>query len=284
MNVLITGANGQLGYDVIKRLSDLGIEHQGIDIQDCDITDRKQTMTVINSRRPDCVVHCAAYTAVDKAETDRSVCHAVNVEGTRNVALACKASGAIMIYISTDYVFNGKGTDPFMIHDPKAPLNVYGKSKLEGELAVQELLEKYFIVRTSWVFGLNGPNFVKTMLRLGKEKERVDVVRDQIGSPTYSADLAVLLCDMMQTKRYGIYHATNEGYCSWFDFAESIMKRAGLKCLVSPVLSADYPTAAKRPMNSRLSKRSLSDAGFALLPAWEDALKRYLAELEAAAR
>ena len=280
MKVLITGANGQLGFDVSKRLTSLGIVHKGIDIADCDLTNREQTIAVLTAYAPDCVVHCAAYTAVDKAESNREVCFAVNVEGTRNVALACKRLEAKMIYISTDYVFPGEGDMPYEVDDAKGPLSVYGETKYQGELAVQELIDQYYIVRISWAFGLNGNNFVKTMLRLGKEKSEVNVVCDQIGSPTYTEDLAALLCDMLQTEKYGVYHATNEGYCSWYEFAKRIMELAQLPCKVYPVTSAGYPVAAKRPLNSRLSKRALIEAGFMPLPAWQDALERFIQKSE----
>ena len=281
MKVLVTGAKGQLGCDILRRLDALGIENKGIDIQDCDLTDEAQTIAFLLAYQPDCVVHCAAYTAVEKAESNAELCRRVNVDGTRNVANACKRLGAAIVYISTDYVFSGDGEQGYDVDAPKAPLSVYGKTKYEGELAVGELVEKHFIVRTSWVFGLNGGNFVKTMLRLGSEKDRLSVVNDQIGSPTYTVDLARLLCDMVQTERYGVYHATNEGFCSWYDFAREIMKLAGLPCQVAPVSTAEYNAGVRRPLNSRLSKRSLAEGGFGLLPAWEDALKRYLEELKA---
>jgi len=279
MKVLITGAKGQLGYDMEKRLALLGMDHKGIDIDDCDLTDEKQTLDTILTYRPGCIVHCAAYTAVDKAEKVPEQCYRVNVEATRNVALACLRLSAKMIYISTDYVFSGDGEEPIEVNAPKEPLGVYGKTKLQGELAVQELVRDFFIVRTSWVFGVNGHNFVTTMLRLGKEKERITVVNDQIGSPTYAEDLAALLCELLRTEKYGVYHATNEGFCSWFDFAQSCMRLAGLQCEVFPVTTKAYGAKAKRPLNSRLSKRSLLEAGFSLLPAWQDALERYMALL-----
>lgn len=281
MKVLVTGAKGQLGYDILRRLDALGIQNKGIDLQDCDLTDEAQTLEVITAYQPDCVVHCAAYTAVEKAESNAEDCRRVNVDGTRNVAHACKRLGAAMAYLSTDYVFPGDGERAYEVDSPKAPLSVYGKTKYEGELEVGELVEKHFIVRTSWVFGLNGGNFVKTMLHLGSEKDRLSVVSDQIGSPTYTVDLARLLCDMVQTERYGVYHATNEGFCSWYDFAKAIMELAELPCRVEPVSTAEYNAGVRRPLNSRLSKRSLTDSGFGLLPAWEDALKRYLEELKA---
>ena len=280
MRVLVTGVKGQLGYDVCKRLDALQIENRGVDIEDFDLTRREQVDVYLDEYRPNVVVHCAAYTAVDAAESNEALCMAINAEGTRNVACACERLHAKIVYPSTDYVFDGSGTTPFETDSRTAPQNVYGRSKLTGELAIAELTERYFIVRISWVFGVNGKNFVKTMLRLGAEKESVSVVSDQVGSPTYTEDLAVLLCDMLQTERYGVYHATNEGVCSWSEFAQSIMQIAQLPCRIAPVSSTDYPTAAKRPLNSRMSKRSLDEAGFSRLPNWEDALERYLNELQ----
>ena len=280
MRVLVTGVKGQLGYDVCKRLDALQIENRGVDIEDIDLTRREQVDVYLDENRPNVVVHCAAYTAVDAAESNEALCMAINAEGTRNVACACERLHAKIVYPSTDYVFDGSGTTPFETDSRTAPQNVYGRSKLTGELAIAELTERYFIVRISWVFGVNGKNFVKTMLRLGAEKESVSVVSDQVGSPTYTEDLAVLLCDMLQTERYGVYHATNEGVCSWSEFAQSIMQIAQLPCRIAPVSSTDYPTAAKRPLNSRMSKRSLDEAGFSRLPNWEDALERYLNELQ----
>jgi len=282
MKVLVTGVKGQLGYDMIRRLNERGIECRGVDLEDFDLTDRDAVMKAITDYAPGAVVHCAAYTAVDKAEEMQDVCRAVNVGGTRNVALACRAIGAKMVYLSTDYVFEGKGTEPFEPDSPKKPINFYGLTKLLGENEVSGLLNKYFIVRISWVFGLNGKNFVKTMLRLGKEKESVNVVNDQIGSPTYTYDLAALLCDMLESEKYGVYHATNEGFCAWSDFAAAIMKESGLPCRVNPIPSSEYPSKTARPENSRMSKQKLLDAGFALLPTWQDALHRYVQELRQA--
>ena len=279
MLVLVTGVNGQLGFDVIRRLAELKIPYQGVDIQDFDLTDREATEKYITDCHPDAVVHCAAYTAVDKAEDNREVCRNVNAEGTRNVALACQKIDAKMIYISTDYVFDGRGTSFFQPDDRKDPINFYGLTKSEGEDRVKELLTKYFIVRISWVFGINGANFVKTMLRLAENHDALNVVNDQIGSPTYTRDLAVLLCDMLQTEKYGVYHATNEGVCSWADFAQEIMRLSGAQTVIHPIPSSEYPSRAKRPANSRMSKNKLDENGFARLPGWHDALKRYLTEL-----
>ncbi len=277
MKILVTGAKGQLGYDVCRRLSALGIEHLGVDIADFDLTDAGQVREAIASYAPGAVIHCAAYTAVDKAESEPERCRLVNVEGTRNLAQACAVISAKMMLISTDYVFDGAGEQPFETDAARQPQNVYGRTKLDSELVVQEVLAEHFIVRTAWVFGANGGNFVRTMLRLGAEREEIAVVADQVGSPTYTEDLAVLLCEIVRSDRYGIYHATNEGYCSWFEFATEIMRRAGLSCRVLPVASEQYLTPAKRPRNSRLSKRSLDEAGFARLPDWQDALQRFLA-------
>jgi dTDP-4-dehydrorhamnose reductase len=216
---------------------------------------------------------------VDRAESEPELCRRINVDATRTIAEVCRAMDAAMVYISTDYVFGGDGDAPFETDAPRGPKSVYGLTKSQGEDAVTETLEKYFVVRTSWVFGVNGKNFVRTMLRLGSEKERLNVVSDQIGSPTFTDDLARLLCDMVKTDRYGVYHATNEGLCSWAVFAAAIMKKVGLPCGINPIPTSEYPAAAARPLNSRLSKKSLDDAGFSRLPHWEDALDRFLAQV-----
>jgi dTDP-4-dehydrorhamnose reductase len=279
MKILVTGANGQLGYDVLKELALRHIDCIGVDMADFDISDFEQTSAFVLKYAPDAVIHCAAYTAVDKAEDEPDICNAVNVVGSENIARACNALDAKVVYVSTDYVFSGDGSEPFEPDAPKAPLNVYGKSKLNGELAILEKCKKSFIVRTSWVFGINGNNFVKTMLRLGAEKESINVVCDQVGSPTYTRDLAVLLCDMVLTEQYGVYHATNENYCSWSDFAVKIIELAGLKAHINPITTQEYKSKALRPLNSRLSKESLDSAGFNRLPSWDNALQRYLAQL-----
>jgi dTDP-4-dehydrorhamnose reductase len=279
LKILVTGANGQLGYDAMKVLKARKIECMGVDINDFDITDEEVAFEYIVGYHPNAVIHCSAYTAVDKAEENEKLCRAVNADGTRNIAKACKKIDTKMVYISTDYVFPGTGEDAYEVDDPKGPLNVYGRTKLEGEEAVRELVNKHFIVRISWVFGKNGNNFVKTMLRLGREHNEINVVSDQIGSPTYTADLAPLLCDMVVTEKYGTYHATNEGYCSWAEFAQEIFKQAGYDTKVNFIPTSVYPTQAKRPFNSRLSKKSLDDAGFFRLPDWRDALRRYLKEI-----
>jgi len=279
MKVLVTGVNGQLGFDIVKVLESRGILCKGVDIADFDLTDETAVSAYIRTYEPTAVIHCAAYTAVDKSEENKEACYAVNVTGTENVARACKEVHAGMTYISTDYVFDGEGDQPFEINARKAPKGHYGYTKSLGEDKVTEYLSEYFIVRTAWVFGINGGNFVKTMIRLGKEREEITVVADQVGSPTYTPDLAGFICDLIVTDKYGIYHATNEGYCSWYDFAVAIMKEAGLSTRVIPVTSEQYPTKAVRPKNSRLSKASLDEAGFERLPAWQDALKRYVKEL-----
>ncbi len=282
MRVLVTGYNGQLGFDIIKRLEQLGIDCRGVDIQDFDLTKEADVANYIRDYAPDTVVHCAAFTAVDKAEEAKDLCYAVNVTGTENVAKACREVGARLMYFSTDYVFDGEGDQPFEIDSPRGAKGYYGLTKGLGEDKVIEYVDRHFIVRISWVFGINGHNFIKTMLKLGQEKTDLTVVADQVGSPTYTADLSVLLCDMLQTEKYGIYHASNEGYCSWYEFASAIMQEAGLACKVHPVTSDQYPTKAVRPKNSRLSKASLDKAGFQRLPTWQDALKRYLQELSEA--
>lgn len=277
--ILVTGVNGQLGFDVVKELNRRNIKCLGIDRAELDITDNYAVTEYISKLKPECVIHCAAYTAVDRAEDEEVICSKVNVCGTENIAKACKNIDAKMIYISTDYVFDGQGDVPFEIDGNIKPLSVYGKTKYEGELKVKETLDKYFIVRISWVFGLNGNNFIKTMLNLGKEKESLNVVYDQIGSPTYTFDLAPLLCDMVVSEKYGVYHATNEGFCSWSEFATEIMKKANLGCKINPIPTSEYPTKAVRPFNSRLSKKSLVDGGFKLLSNWDDALDRFLIEI-----
>lgn len=301
MKFFVTGVGGQLGHDVMNELLKRGHEGMGSDIQgeysgiqdnssvvkapyiSLDITDKVAVEKTILDINPDAVIHCAAWTAVDMAEDDDKIekVRAINAGGTKNIAEACKKIGCKMTYISTDYVFDGKGTEPWK-PDCKEykPLNIYGQTKLEGELAVSELLEKYFIVRIAWVFGLNGNNFVKTMLNAGKNRDIVRVVNDQIGTPTYTYDLARLLVDMNKTEKYGYYHATNEGgYISWYDFAKEIYHQVGYATEVIPITTSEYGLSkAKRPFNSRLDKSKLTDAGFEKLPTWQDALGRYLKE------
>ena len=281
MKVLVTGVKGQLGHDVMDELALRGIEGFGVDVEEMDITDRTACETVISQEKPDAVIHCAAYTAVDAAEDNLELCRKINAEGTRNIARVCKAMDIKMMYISTDYVFNGGGERPWEPDDHREPLNVYGLTKYEGEIAVEQNVQKYFIVRIAWVFGVNGKNFIKTMLRLGKEKGAVSVVNDQIGSPTYTYDLARLLVDMIQTDKYGRYHATNEGLCSWYEFACEIFRQAGMdEVKVTPVDSDGFPAKAKRPSNSRMSKEKLTENGFERLPSWQNALERYLKVLK----
>ena len=279
MKVLVTGANGQLGFDVVKRLQLENMECQGIDREDMDITNDTEVKSFVENYSPDVVVHCAAYTAVDKAEEEKELCYRVNVLGTRYIAEACKEIDSKMVYISTDYVFDGELDRPYEVDDKPNPINYYGQTKYEGELEVQSILEKYFIVRISWVFGAHGNNFVKTMLKLGKERDEISVVSDQIGSPTYTVDVAELLTDMIKTDRYGIYHATNEGYCSWYELAKEIFNVAGMDVKVNPILALDFKTIARRPNNSRLSKESLSDAGLKLLPFWRNSISDFVTSL-----
>lgn len=299
MKFIVTGVNGQLGFDVCRELKKRNYDVLGADVTECfsgiadgydsaysqiDITDPDAVNSVINEFLPDAVIHCAAWTAVDMAEDDDKVhlVRRVNVDGTSNIAKACKAVNCAMIYISTDYVFNGNGTEPWK-PDCKdyRPLNVYGQSKLDGEIAVSEILNKYFIVRTGWVFGVNGNNFVKTMIKAGEKNDIVRVVNDQIGTPTYSSDLARLLADMIETDKYGYYHATNEGgFISWYDFCCEIYKQYGLNTTVIPVSTEEYGlNKANRPHNGRLDKSKLASMGFKPLPVWQDALGRYLLEM-----
>lgn len=277
--VIVTGVMGQLGYDVVKELNRRNIACKGIDIEDLDITDRDAVFEFMRAEKPEAVIHCAAWTAVDKAEDEVEKCTAVNVGGTENIALACRETGAEMMYFSTDYVFPGTGEAEYETNDEKGPRSVYGRTKLDGEYKVAENVDKHYIIRISWVFGINGANFIKTMLRLSETQAELNVVCDQTGSPTYTADLAPLVCDMILSGKYGVYHATNEGYCSWADFARAIFQKAGKNVVVHPVPSSEYPARAERPLNSRLSKKSLDEAGFSRLPPWENALDRYLLEL-----
>lgn len=280
MRILVTGVKGQLGYDVVNELEKRGYTAIGVDIEEMDITDAGSVEQVIGGADVEAVIHCAAYTAVDAAEDNVELCRKVNAEGTEHIAKVCKALDLKMVYISTDYVFDGQGTRPWQPDDERDPLNVYGQTKYEGELAVEQNLEKYFIVRIAWVFGVNGKNFIKTMLNLGKTRDSLTVVDDQIGSPTYTYDLARLLVDMVETEKYGRYHATNEGMCSWYEFACEIFKQADMEVSVTPVSSDEFPAKAKRPSNSRMSKDKLEEKGFERLPAWQDALKRYLEIIE----
>ena len=284
MKILVTGVKGQLGYDVVNECQKRGYDAIGVDVEEMDITNPEAVDRVIAEANPDTVIHCAAWTAVDAAEEPENVAkvRAVNADGTQNIANVCKKVNCKLLYISTDYVFDGQGSEPWL-PDQKdyRPLNVYGQTKLEGELAVANTVEKYFIVRIAWVFGVNGKNFIKTMLNVGKTHDTIRVVNDQIGTPTYTYDLARLLVDMAESEKYGYYHATNEGgYISWYDFACEIFRQAGYPKKVIPVTTAEYGLSkAKRPFNSRLDKHKLVENGFTPLPDWKDALKRYLKEI-----
>ena len=281
MKVFVTGVKGQLGYDVMNELASRGIEGFGVDIEEMDITDAEAVDRVITESGATHVIHCAAWTAVDAAEDHEDACRRVNADGTRNIAAVCRKLDLPMLYLSTDYVFDGQGTRPWEPDDPVVkPLNVYGQTKYEGEKAITDNLTKFFIVRIAWVFGVNGKNFIKTMLKLGETHDTLTVVSDQIGTPTYTYDLAKLLVDMIGTEEYGFYHATNEGgYISWADFAEEIFAQAGMKVTVKPVTTAEYGAKAVRPFNSRLEKKKLTEHGFRRLPDWKDALSRYLKEI-----
>lgn len=276
MRILVTGVNGQLGHDVMNELAKRGHTGIGVDVEEMDITDAKKVDEVIRASEVEAVIHCAAYTAVDAAEDQVELCRKINAEGTENIAKVCKELDIKMMYISTDYVFDGEGTRPWEPDDERHPLNVYGLTKYEGELAVEKYLDKFFTIRIAWVFGVNGKNFIKTMLKLSETHDELNVVDDQIGSPTYTYDLAILLVDMIETEKYGRYHATNEGLCSWYEFACEIFRQAGRDVKVNPVSSDEFPTKAKRPHNSRMDKSKLTENGFTPLPAWQDALKRYL--------
>ena len=285
MKILVTGVKGQLGYDCVRELNERGYTNvRGIDIDDLDLTKEDDVKKYINEYKPDVVMHNAAWTAVDKAEEMPDKVYEVNALAPKYIAEACKSVGAKMVYISTDYVFNGLGDKPFNVNDPKEGLSVYGKTKSQGEDFVTSTINNFFIIRISWVFGKNGNNFVKTMLKLANMgKTELNVVSDQIGSVTYTYDLSKLLCDMIETDKYGIYHATNEGYISWAEFAEEIFRQANKNVKVNYVTTEEYlklvPQQAKRPLNSRMSKDSLDKAGFKRLPDWKDALNRYLKEL-----
>lgn len=277
MKVLVTGINGQLGHDVMGELKKRGHEAVGVDIEEMDITDAECVKRVMTQTAPEAVIHCSAYTAVDRAEEEVELCRQVNAEGTKNVAEVCAGLDCKLLYLSTDYIFSGEGERPWEPGDEPDPLNIYGLTKFEGEQEIKSRMDKYFILRISWVFGVNGNNFIKTMLRLGRENGAVRVVDDQIGSPTYTFDLAVLLVDMIETEKYGEYHASNEGTCSWYEFAKEIFAAAGMNEVeVTPVSSEEFPAKAKRPKNSRMSKEKLVKNGFNKLPSWQDAVKRYV--------
>ena len=277
MRILVTGAQGQLGSDIIAELDKRKIEYIATDINMLDITDKNSVDNFFDNNGPTHVIHCAAYTAVDKAEEDENICRKVNVDGTANLVEASRRLNLPLMYFSTDYIFGGEGDAPYKIDDPANPLGVYAKTKYEGELKVVTL-DKFFIIRISWVFGKNGNNFINTMMRLSEERDELKVVNDQIGSPTYTKDLSVLVCDMIQTDKYGIYHASNEGFVSWYDFAKKIFELTGKTTKVLPVSTEEYNAKAHRPKNSRLDKSKLVEMGFNPLPTWQDALQRYLKE------
>lgn len=279
MKVLVTGYTGQLGFDVIRELKARNIECIGTTRNEFSLTDTEKMQAFVKACKPDAVIHCAAYMNVNEAEDNKDLCMLVNYSSTKELAKICKEIDAKMIYISTDYVFAGSGEGFYEINNDKEPQNVYGKSKLKGELAIQKILDKYFIIRTSWLFGINGNNFIKYVLSEQKKGNKLRIVNDQIGSPTYTVDLAKLLCDMALSDKYGIYHATNEGICSWYDFACEIFKQSGIKINIEPVPSTAFPTKATRPYNSRMSKKCLDEAGFNRLPTWQNALTKYLKEI-----
>ena len=276
MKILVTGVKGQLGYDVVKALESRGYQPVGVDREEMDLMNNNMIQNFIMNLKPEAIIHCAAYTAVDQAEEEVEICYQINAEAVKVMAECAKTLDIPMIYISTDYVFDGTKASEYVETDIPNPINVYGASKLKGEQYVQQLLEKFYIVRISWVFGINGNNFIKTMQRLGNEHDELNIIHDQVGSPTYTAHLAPLLVDMIETDQYGIYHATNEGYCSWYEFADEIFKQSQLDVMLHPITTDQYKTKAKRPLNSKMSKQKLSDYGFHRLPTWQEALKNYL--------
>jgi dTDP-4-dehydrorhamnose reductase/dTDP-4-dehydrorhamnose 3,5-epimerase len=280
LKFLVTGVNGQLGYDVVGKLKELDVDVIKAGRNEFDLTKKDETYEFILKEKPDVIIHCAAYTAVDKAEDEKDICYAVNVGGTRNIAEVAKQLDAKFVYISTDYVFDGIGDEPYDENKETNPINHYGYTKEIGEKIVRNFLDKYFIVRTSWVYGINGDNFVKTMLKLAETKDEINVVSDQVGSPTYTKDLAKFIIDLVQTDNYGTYHGINEGYCSWYEFAEAIFEKTGIEIKVNPITSDNYPTKAKRPRNSRLSIENTNKASIEKLPHWEDALSRFLREIK----
>lgn len=279
MKILVTGYTGQLGNDVVHEGLHRGLNMVGIGSKDLDITNKEDVSQYIREIKPDTIIHCAAFTAVDQAEDDKDTSKHVNVDGTKNLVEVAKEINSVFMYISTDYVFSGEGESPFKESDEPNPIGQYGRTKFQGEEVVKQLLDNWFIVRISWVFGINGNNFVKTMLRLAETRNELNVVGDQFGSPTYTSDLAKLLIDMIKTDKYGIYHASNEGFCSWADFAQEIFRKANIKVKVNSISTDEYPTRAIRPKNSRMSKQKLIDNGFNPLPTWQDAVERYLKEL-----
>ena len=281
MKIFVTGVNGQLGYEIVKELNNKGYNDiLGVDKDDVDITDENKVKEVIRNYKPDVIFHCAAFTAVDNAEDNKEVCYDINVNGTKYISEVAKEIDAKMFYISTDYVFDGTKEGLYEIYDEISPKSVYGETKYQGEEVVRKNNLKHFVVRISWVFGINGNNFVKTMLRLAETRDELTVVADQFGSPTYTVDLAKLLVTMMETEKYGTYHVNNEGYCNWAEFAEYIFKVNDKKVNVKHITSEEYPQKAYRPRNSKLSKKSLDENGFNRLPSWQDAVERYSKELK----
>lgn len=278
LKFMVTGVNGQLGYDVVMKLKDMKLDVIAPSRDEFDLTDKKQVKQYILREKPDVIIHCAAYTAVDKAEDEKNLCYSVNVEGTRFIAEAAKLIKANLVYVSTDYVFDGLGQEPHSENEITKPINYYGYTKEQGELIIRELLDNYFIVRTSWVYGSNGNNFVKTMLKLSETRNEISVVSDQVGAPTYSKDLAEFIVNLVKTNKYGIYHGVNEGYCSWYEFAITIFQKTDREIKVNPILTQEYLTKAKRPLNSKLSKENTERAGLMRLPKWNDALQRFLEE------
>lgn len=280
LKFMVTGVNGQLGHDVMMQLKEMDFDVIAPSRDEFDLTNKEQVKTYIIREKPDVIIHCAAYTAVDKAEDEKDLCYLVNVEGTRAIAEADSEINARLVYVSTDYVFDGLGQEPHSEDKETNPINYYGYTKEQGEKIVRELIDRHFIVRTSWVYGINGNNFVKTMLKLAESRNEINVVSDQIGAPTYTKDLAQFIINLIQTKKYGTYHGVNEGYCSWHEFAKSIFAKTGIEMKVNPISTEDYPTKAKRPLNSRLSKKNTTKAVLDRMPHWEDAITRFIKELK----
>lgn len=280
LKFMITGVNGQLGHDVMMKLKEMDFDVIAPRRDEFDLTNKDQVKKFIIKEKPDVIIHCAAYTAVDKAEDEKDLCYSVNVEGTRAVAQSAKEINAKVVYVSTDYIFDGLSQEPHSEDKLTNPVNYYGYTKEKGEQIVRGLLHRHFIVRTSWVYGQNGKNFVKTMLKLAESRNEINVVSDQIGAPTYSKDLAEFIVNLVQTREYGTYHGVNEGYCSWYEFAKSIFEEYGINMIVNPISTEDYTTRAKRPLNSRLSKENTDKAGIDKMPHWKDALTRFIKELK----
>jgi len=279
LKFMVTGVNGQLGHDVVIKLKETGLDIIAPRRDKFDLTNKDLVKKYIIEEKPDVIIHCAAYTAVDTAEDEKALCYSVNVEGTRYIAETAKQINAKVVYISTDYVFDGIGKEPHSENKATKPVNYYGYTKEQGELIIRELLDNYFIIRTSWVYGSNGNNFVKTMLKLAETRNEISVVSDQIGAPTYTKDLAEFIISLVKTDRYGFYHGVNEGYCSWFEFAKTIFEKSGINMKIHPIATKDYPTKAKRPLNSRLLSDNTCKAGIKRLPHWEDAISRFMDEL-----